>query len=139
MFKTDFKIGDYVVCTDKTKLKPERIKELLEQSYWANERSLKDIKTSLRHSLCYGVFIDGVQVGFSRVVTDYSTSYYLCDVIVDKDHRGKGVGKVLMEAVANDKRLKGQLGILVTRDAHGLYEKYGYVRDGDRFMIRRRT
>ena len=134
MCESDGKSTGYTVTTSRRKINPKRVKELLSQSYWASERSLKDIKTSLRHSLCYAVFVDGVQVGFSRVLTDYSTSYYLCDVIVDEAHRGKGIGKALMEAVASDKRLKGQLGILVTRDAHGLYEKYGYARDGDRFM-----
>lgn len=73
-------------------------------------------------------------VGFGRVVTDYSTVYWICDIIIDENHRGNGLGKRLVESITSAKELEGLLGILATRDAHGLYEHYGFEKDTDRFM-----
>lgn len=75
-------------------------------------------------------------MGFARAVTDYATIYWLCDVIIDEKHRGHGLGKMLVESVVNCEELAGLRGILGTKDAHGLYEQYGFVRVPDRFMVK---
>jgi len=118
----------YYISTDSEKMTPIRVQELLKQSYWAKDRSLETIGISMKHSLLYGVFDDVTQqqVAFARVVTDYSTTWYLCDVIVDDLHRGQGVGKMLIEYITSDSRIKDISGMLLTLDAHGLYEQYGF-------------
>ncbi|KUO77321.1 MAG: GCN5 family acetyltransferase [Clostridia bacterium BRH_c25] len=129
----------YYVSTDKSKLNIEKIKVLLKQSYWANERTEERILKSVENSICYGIYTNNDLVGFGRVVTDYSTVYWICDIIVDEDHRGKGLGKKLMENIMAAKELEGLLGILATEDAHGLYEQYGFIKEPRKFMIKKRA
>lgn len=101
----------------------------MQQSYWAKERTLEKIEKSIEGSLCFAFFdteSDQI-VAFARVVTDFATMYYLCDVIVDNRHRGKGLGKMLVNQIAyEDERLKGLYGILLTSDAQELYLQYGF-------------
>ena len=117
----------YLISDDKTLIQPERVLQMLSKSYWAADRDLETIKKSIEHSLCFGVYRAGEQVGFARCVTDYATIFWLCDVIVDEAYRGRGIGKALMEAVASHEKLQGLSGILMTRDAHGLYAKHGFA------------
>ena len=84
--------------------------------------------------MCYGIYNKNIQVGFARVITDYATTYYICDVIIDESHRGKGLGKKLIHTITEDEQLKPLFGILATRDAHGLYEQYGFVKNPDKYM-----
>ena len=118
----------YYICEDREKIAPERVQELLKQSYWAEKRSLENIRISMEHSILYGVFEKetGKQVAFARVFTDYATTWYLCDVIVDEAHRGRGIGKMMINHITSDPRLKDVFGMLLTRDAHGLYSQYGF-------------
>lgn len=128
---------DYIITTDKTLLDYETIYKLLSTSYWANKRSIEKINKSIETSLCYGVYHDSVQIGFARVITDWATTYWLCDVIIDSEYRGKGLGKKLVEIIIHNEDLKDLSGYLGTADAHGLYEQYGFVKNVDRFMNRR--
>jgi GNAT superfamily N-acetyltransferase len=134
--------SEITVNTDKTKLNTNFIQKfLIEESHWASNRSPETIKKSIENSLCFGAYISDKQVGFARVVTDYSTFSWLCDVFTDPKHRGKGVGKQLVEAVVNHESLRNTgLMILATRDAHGLYSRYGGfvpIENVERFMQRR--
>ncbi|MDD6795993.1 MAG: GNAT family N-acetyltransferase [Clostridiaceae bacterium] len=114
------------------------ISDLLSKSYWAKDRSTETIKKSIENSICYGVFLkkDNKQVGFARVITDYSTMYYICDVIISEDYRGKGMGKALVDFIVNDTRLQGISGKLLTKDAHSLYEKFGFNKVEGKYMAR---
>ena len=117
------------------------VQRLLAQSYWAAERSLATIQASLEQSISYLIRADGAGgplVAYARVVTDRATMFWLCDVIVDTAWRGRGLGKRLMEAISLDPQLAGLKGILATRDAFGLYQQYGFVKDPNRFMDRPR-
>jgi GNAT superfamily N-acetyltransferase len=128
--------GDYFISDDKSSLSIEKIQDLLSKSYWANTRPLETIELSIKNSICYGVYFENKQVGFARVLTDYATVYWLCDVLIDEEHRGKGLGKQLIECIVKSEELKDLRAILRTRDAHGLYEQFGFVKDGEHFMVR---
>jgi len=108
----------------------------LQSTYWACKRSEETIRKSLEHSVCFGVFekVTGVQVAFARVITDYATAYYLCDVVVEEHLRGQGIGSMLLRAIREDELLRPMRGILATRDAQNFYRHFGYVDGGDMFM-----
>jgi GNAT superfamily N-acetyltransferase len=85
------------------------------------------VETSIQNSLCFGAFCDGKQIGFARVITDFATFAYLADVFVVPAHRARGVSKMLVRAVVAHPQLQGLRRILLaTRDAHGLYKKFGF-------------
>jgi GNAT superfamily N-acetyltransferase len=121
---------DYLVSTDAGMLDVDFICMALAGTYWAQNRPRSVIEESLKASLCFGAYQNpgGNQVGLARVVTDGATFSWLCDVVVHPGHRGRGLGKLLMAAVGEHPRLKGTTFLLGTRDAHGLYEKFGFVR-----------
>ncbi|AGF56138.1 putative GNAT family N-acyltransferase [Clostridium saccharoperbutylacetonicum] len=128
-------ITGYYISKDKSKLQMDMVKDLLKQTYWAADRPEETIIKSIQNSMCYGIFENnGTQVGFARIITDYATTYYLCDVIIDKKHRANGLGKALIEFVTNDVDLKNLRGLLLTKDAHGLYKQYGFEREREKFM-----
>ncbi len=130
------------ISTDKARLDVGLIHDFLSHSsYWAQGRPVEQVRTSIDHSLCFGAYDRQSQVGFARVVTDYATFAWLCDVFVLEPHRGQGVGKKLIQAVVEHPTLRDlRLMILATRDAQGLYGQYGGFRaieSPDRWMIRR--
>jgi len=105
------------------------IHAFLTRSYWAQGISRARVERSLEASLCFGLFDAGAQVGFARVVTDRTTFAYLCDVYVLETHRGRGLGKRLLAAVVSHPDLAElRRFVLWTRDAHGLYEQFGFSR-----------
>ncbi len=124
----------YTFSDDQYKLQFDVIKSLLEGTYWASDRPMETIKTSIQHSIPFGIYKGKEQVGFGRVVTDYATMYWIADIVIADKHRGLGLGKHLMALISADERLKGLLGILATKDAHGLYQKYGFMKDPEKFM-----
>ena len=118
---------DYTISTDKEKLQINVIHQLLTNSYWSKDIPQEKVEKAIKNSICYGVYQDGMQVGFARIITDETTFAYLCDVIVDEKHQRHGIGKALMEYIMKDSRLQGlRRFCLGTRDAHGLYEKFGF-------------
>lgn len=126
--------NQFLISDDKSLLQLDTICGFLARSYWAERRSRETIAKSIENSLCYGIYDGGKQIGFARVVTDYATMYWLCDVYVDETYRGTGIGKKMIESITSSDELSGLSGILGTKDAHGLYEQYGFVRIPDRFM-----
>ncbi len=131
--------GEYRISTDRSLLSVDRTYSLLSRSFSGNERSKENIRRSIEHSICYGVFYGGRQIGFARVVTDSATVYWLCDVFIEEAHRGKDLGKRLVGCVVETPELEGLLGLLATSEAHGLFEKYGFARDSKQFMLRRQA
>lgn len=71
----------------------------LSKTYWASNRTKETIELSIKNSICYGLYHNNEQVGFARVLTDYATMYWLCDVIIDQAHRGKGLGKKFVQCI----------------------------------------
>lgn len=119
---------EYLVSTDPAKLQPEKVHAFLKDAYWSPGIPLATVKKALSNSLCFGLYHKGEQVGLSRVVTDYSTFAYLCDVYVLERHRGKGLGQWLVECVMTHPELQNlRRFMLATRDAHGIYANFGFT------------
>jgi GNAT superfamily N-acetyltransferase len=127
---------DYLISDDKTKTDKSVVLDFLSKSYWANTRPHDRTIKAIDNCYCLGVFKEDKQVGFARVISDGATFFYICDVFVMEDHRGKGIGKKLIEIIINAEEFEGMMGLLGTLDAHGLYEKYGFIKDPERFMKR---
>jgi GNAT superfamily N-acetyltransferase len=121
--------SSFFISTDKSKLDIELIHGFLSiEAYWAKGRSIDTVKKSIENSLCFGVYdSDYNQVGFARVVTDYSVFAWIMDVFILDDYRGKGLSKELMNVIMKHSDLQSlQRWGLGTHDAHGLYEKHGF-------------
>ncbi len=116
----------FIVSTDKSRLQFDVIcRYLSEQSYWAEGRTPEVVRTSIDNSLCYGAYIGSDQVGFARVVTDYATFAWICDVFVLESARGRGIGKRMVEDIVFHPQLINlRRMMLATRDAHMLYRNY---------------
>jgi GNAT superfamily N-acetyltransferase len=118
---------NFTISTDPTRLDIAVIHNFLTTgSYWAQNRPLEVVQRSIENSLNFGVYCDGRQVGFARVVTDYATFGWLCDVFILPDERTAGLGKWLVECIINHPDIKPiRRLLLATRDAHELYRRYG--------------
>ena len=125
------------ITTDLSRMDVDRVHAWLSASYWAAGIPRDTVARAMERSLCFAAFDGDTQVGFTRVVTDATTFAYLCDVIVDEAHRGRGVGKALVAAAMAHPDLQGlRRYSLVTRDAHALYAPFGFtvVAHADRHM-----
>ena len=120
--------GQYWITTDTQKLDLNAIHAYLSRSFWAEGIPKATMAKAIANSLCFGLFDGADQVGLARVVTDRATFAYLCDVYVLETHRGRGLGKWLIEVVMAHPDLQGLRRFqLVTRDAHGLYSRHGFA------------
>ena len=133
----------YLITTDKQLMKVEDIhKWLSEEAYWCSHIPLDTVKTAFEHSFCIGALIDGRQVPYGRLITDYATTGYLADVYVEEAHRGKGISKKMMDLLFDLDWVKKLRAIkLATRDAHELYRRYGFTEskpDGRNMELMRR-
>ncbi len=119
--------GEYRISTDPARLDAVAIQACLARSYWAQGIPLETVERGLRNSLCFGLYHRGAQVGLARVISDYATFAYLCDVYILEDYRGKGLGKWLMDYVMRHPQLQNLRRFsLATRDAHDLYRRFGF-------------
>ena len=128
----------YKILDGREKMDIQDIIRLLKTTYWAAQRSDEQIEKSVLNSSCYGVYLEDDEklVGFGRVISDYATTYYLCDVVIDTKYQHNGLGTALVTYIESLPEYAGLRGILITRDAHSLYRKFGYeVLDG-RVMVK---
>ena len=127
---------EYRIIEGAEQMKVCEVERLLKMTYWADKRPTETIEKSMRNSACFGIRSDedGKLIGFARVISDYATTWYLCDVIIDPEYREQGLGKALVSHITT--QFSGQRGLLLTRDAHGLYAHYGFASAGDRAMTR---
>ena len=123
---TDYK--GYLITTDKSLLDPVRVHAWLStESYWCAGVPYEVVKTTFDHSYCIGAVKDGKQVGYARLVTDYAVFAYLADVYVEEAHRGKGISKKMMEILTGLEWVQNLRRVmLATKDAHTLYEQFGF-------------
>lgn len=121
---------EFHISTDKGKLDIALIHHYLsEESYWAQGRKEETVRHSIENSLCFGVYDqNGHQVGFARVITDFTLFVWLCDLFILPSHQKRGLGKMLMKAITEEPRLQNlRRWGLHTSDAHGLYAQFGFV------------
>ena len=120
-------MSPYEITCDKSRFDLEAIHRFLTQSYWSPGVPRTVVERAITNSLCFGILLEGQQIGFARVITDKATFAYLADVYVLPDHRGQGLSLRLMEQIIRYPDLQGlRRMMLATRDAHSLYEKFGF-------------
>ena len=123
----EYRCGEYLVSTDRALIDTEVVFEVLTSSYWANGIRREIVVRSIDNALCFGIYKGREQVGFARVISDFATYAYIGDLFIVESHQGRGLGKFLMESILKHPQLQGlRRWSLVTRDAHGLYEKFGF-------------
>lgn len=130
----------HLVVTGYENMDMRAVHALLTEAYWSKGVAFEVVDQAARHSLCFGVIRESRQIGFARVVTDKATFAYLADVYVHEAHRKQGLARMLLDAIFQHPDLQGLRNFLLfTRDAHGLYKKYGFSPLGDatRLMERR--
>lgn len=124
----EWKQGEFTITDRSEDLDVEIIHNFLRESYWAKGIPRAIVDKSINNSLCFGLYHNSKQVGFGRVVSDQATFAYLSDVFVVHAYRGRGLGKWLVSCVLAHPELQGlRRWLLATFDAHGLYEKNGFV------------
>ena len=125
------------ISIDRSRLDVKAIHAYLTQSYWSPGIPLATVARAVDNSVCVGAYLGDAQVGFARVITDKTTFAYLADVYVLEPHRGNGLSRRMMEALTQHPELQGlRRWLLITRDAQGLYAKFGFktLAAPDRFM-----
>lgn len=129
MKKTSLQKNEFLISTDKSKLDIDAIHDFLStKAYWCLNIPKEKVEISIENSLCFGFYENNKQIGFARIITDFSTIAYLGDVYILEEYRGKGLSKWLMETIMKFPKLQGlRRWILLTGDAHGLYRKYGWT------------
>ena len=128
----------YRIVTGSESMNVNDVARLLRMTYWADRRPIEQIKKSMENSSCYGVYLDDEKklVGFARVISDYATTYYLCDVIIDTAFQHMGLGTALLSHIESLPEYAGLRGVLITRDAHNLYRKFGFEVLNGRVMVK---
>ena len=120
-------MNKYEISSEVSRLDVDTIHAFLAASYWSPGIPRRVVERAIANSLCFGAYVDRKQVAFARMVTDKATFAYLADVFVLPEHRGKGVSRLMMDAIVRHPDLQGlRRMLLATRDAHGLYSKYGF-------------
>ena len=128
---------EFTITCDRSRVDLGVVSRFLADSYWAKDIPVETVAKSIEGALCFSLLHDGKQVGFARVVTDHAVIAYLADVFVLPEYRGRGLGKWLVKCVVSHPDLAGlKRWMLATRDAHGLYEPYGFrgLKAPERFM-----
>lgn len=121
--------NDFEISTDKSKLDVAFIHAYLSgESYWAKNIPIALVQKSIDHSVCFGLYYQQQQIGFARMVTDFATFGYLADVFIIESFRGNGLSNWMMETITNYPDFAElRRWMLATRDAHGLYQQYGFT------------
>ena len=133
----EYRRDEFTISTDRDRLDIDSIYRFLTNCYWAKGIPKEVVSRSIQHSLCFGIYNEGGQVGFARVISDFATFAYIGDVFVLERYRGRGLSKWLMRCIMDHPRLQGlRRWSLVTRDAHGLYSQFGFrpLASPDRWM-----
>lgn len=119
--------GAFTISTDKSRLDTDFIQQSLSGTYWAEDIPKSIVEKSIENSLCFGIYEGEKQIGLARMITDKATFAYLCDVFIDEKYRGNGLSKWMMSVIMDHPDLQGlRRFMLGTKDAHGLYRKYGF-------------
>jgi len=129
----------FTISTDPSRLDVDAITALLGRAYWAQGRTREMISRYLQHSLPFGLYDGSCQIGLARVVSDYTTFAWLCDVFIHEDYRGQGLGKWLLATIHSHPELQDlRRWMLATNDAHSLYNQFGWIplESPEKFMMK---
>lgn len=125
---TEWKNGDCLISSNKSKIDLNVIHAFLSHSYWAENIPIEVVRKSISNSLCFGMYRNQVMIGFARVISDFATFAYLADVFIVPQERGRGLASWMMEVILEHQELQGlRRFILATKDAHNLYSRFGFV------------
>ena len=129
---------NFRIVDGAAEINTDDIVRLLKMTYWADNRSRETIEKSVRNSSCFGLYAGETKklVGFARVISDYATTYYLCDVIIDPAFQHRGLGTALVSHIVSKPELSGLRGFLITKNAHDLYRKFGFEVIDGRVMVK---
>lgn len=125
----EFQNGPFTISTDPARLDIDTIHVFLStRAYWSPDLPRPVLEKAVSNSLCFGVYENGRQAGFARVVTDLATFAYICDLFILEEYRGKGLSKWLVSCILAHPELQNlRRWLLITRDAHGLYSRFGFT------------
>jgi GNAT superfamily N-acetyltransferase len=121
--------GEFVLTDDSSRVDLTRTFDLLQSTYWGVRRPRDVVENMIEKSLCFVLLLDNVQIGFGRAVTDYTVFSWIADLVVDSQYRSRGLGKWMMETIVHHPSISTTQMVLQTRDAHALYEKYGFLKN----------
>jgi GNAT superfamily N-acetyltransferase len=131
--------ADYKITTDKSKIQFDVVYNFLSTSYWSPNIPRELVQKAIENSVCFVVLHKDEQIGFARVITDKATFGWIADVFIIESHRGKGLSKWLMQTILENEALQGfRAWMLGTKDAHGLYEQFGFKLTNDTTRIMRK-
>jgi GNAT superfamily N-acetyltransferase len=135
--QVESKKNNFTISTDQTRFDLELIHSVLTKLPWAEGVTLEVVKHAMQHSMAFGVFEGISQVGYARVVTDFTRTAWLADVFILESHRGQGLGKWFVQTILEHSRLQTVKWLLTTDDAHELYRQFGFSEiDPQKFMLR---
>ena len=141
MYKDKAVFSNFSISNDKKNLDIPLIFDFLSNSYWAKNRTIDEVKTSIENSLCYGLFEENKQVGFGRIVTDKTVFSYLMDFFIMPQYQKKGLGKYFFEQIyEHEDLIEVETHYLITGDAQNFYKKLDFkiYPFGERFMFKKK-
>ncbi|HHY88265.1 MAG TPA: GNAT family N-acetyltransferase [Chloroflexi bacterium] len=135
----DYRHGEYALTTDPARIHKDAVyRYLSEEAYWSRGLPREIFERSVEHSFTFSLLCGEEQAGFARVISDFATFAYLADVFVLPAHRGQGLGKWMVARILEHPDLQNLRTWLLTRDAHGLYSRFGFKPlDPGRGMVKR--
>ena len=126
---------EFVITDDREKVQIDVVAGLLAKTYWGHKRPREVVEKLVLNSLCFSLFRNEEQLGFARVVTDYTVFSWLSDLVIDDEYRGRGLGRWFMDFILSHPEIGKTQFVLQTTQAHGLYERYGF-RGSEKLMTR---
>ncbi|MDA3812026.1 MAG: GNAT family N-acetyltransferase [Spirochaetaceae bacterium] len=120
--------NNFYITDSKENINMDYIISSIQNTYWGEGRPSEIIKKTIANSQLLSAFDQEKQIGFARIVSDFASFSWLCDVFIDTHYRGKGLGKFLMSCISEHPSTQVRMNILATKDAHGFYEQFGYER-----------
>ena len=126
---------EFVITDDRNKIQLDIVADLLAKTYWGHKRPREVVEKLVPNSLCFSLFRNEEQLGFARVVTDYTVFSWLSDLVIDYEYRGRGLGRWFMDCILSHPEIGKTQFVLQTTHAHGLYERYAF-RGSEKLMTR---
>ena len=126
---------EFMISDDPKRVNLEIVADLLAKTYWGHKRSRPVLEKLIPKSFCFSLFRNGEQVGFARVVSDFTVFSWLSDLVIEDKYRGKGLGRWFMDCILGHPEIGKTQFVLQTTHAHGFYERYGF-RGSEKIMTR---